>query len=204
MVYSVNGIANLACGRIGVGAFIWDDGSVTDQRVQRVYEYVRDIVLEAKGWKFSTRRFELAQVDDPLPEYGWDYAYGLPSDFLKLASPDKDDSIISPETYPWRIETLSDGNLYFLCDYDNTDNDGLYIRCVVRIADPTKFSPSFVDALAWRLAAELSTTATESSSKFKWCMDNYELSLMKAEGINRSLDHLVDETGSTLWEDAGR
>lgn len=204
MAYSIVGISNLALRRIGVkriASLSEDSPQAID--VNACWEYIRDLVLEAKDWKFAKIRKKLAQ-SAITPEYGWAYAYGLPEGFLRLCREDEDDHPVYPPSYPYKIETLSDGNIYILSNYDNTDNDDFYITCIVRVTDPAKYSASFIDALAWRLGAELSIPRTEARLKFSDCMNVYEVALAKAEGLNQFFDYFEDEAGSDSWESAGR
>ena len=203
MSYSIVGIVNLALRRVGVARIV----SLIAKTPQAIdadacWEYIRDIVLQTKDWKFAKRRYKCPQ-SVITPQYNWDYAYGLPEGFLRLCREDKDDSPVYPAGYPYKFETLSDGNLYILSDYNNA-NDDFYITYILKITDPEKYFPAFIDALAWRLAAELAIPRTEGKEKFKWCIDMYKISLTMAEEVNQCLDYLEDETGSTEWEDAGR
>ena len=204
MSYSIVGIVNLALRRIGVKRI----AALTEDTPQAIdanacWEYIRDLVLETKDWRFAKIRKKLAQ-GTVTPEYEWDYAYGLPEGFLRLCREDKDDPPVYPTGYAWKLETLSDGSLYFLTDYDNSGGDDLYITCIIRVVDPEQYSAHFIDCLAWRLAAELAIGRTESQSKFKWCMEMYGISLQQSEGLNRALDYLENESGNSDWEDAGR
>lgn len=90
-----------------------------------------------------------------------------------------------------------------LIDYDDSEGE-LVINYIRRVTDYSTYPPSFINALAWRLGKELSFIRTEGQNKFKICEDEYELALMKAEGVNQSFDSLTDETGNTDWVDAGR
>ncbi len=205
MAYSNVGIANLALRRIGVGRIAsFEEDSVQAIDINAAWEYIRDEVLQAKDWRFAKRRATLAQ-STITPEYEWDYAYATPDGFLRLCRDDPTDHPVFPADYPWKIETLSDGNIYLLSDYDSvTGSDDFIITFIKRITDPSKYSALFISTLSWRLAAELSTGRTESPVKFKDCMNMYKISLDQAEGHNMSLDSLEDETGSDSWDSAGR
>ena len=224
MAYSVVGVINMALQRIGVKRIV----SLTEDSDQAiaantVYEYIRDEVLSAKDWKFAKRRVALAQ-NVATPEYGYDYAYTLPSDFLRLClTKDGDDSFypsgdyasawnsdeltIRSRKYGYSIEALSDGTFCMFTDYDNTDYD-LYIAYIRKEDNPAKWSPAFINALAFRLAAELALTRTESRSKFSDMMTLYENALKKADEHNSYLEYVEDETGKLTtdnsWERAGR
>lgn len=170
------------------------------------WEYILNEVLEAKDWKFATLRYKLAQ-STLTPEYGYDYAYGLPADFLRLARTKKSDPNVYLEDtstdYPHVIETLSDGNMYLLTDFDNTTYD-IFIKYIKKVTNPQKYSAAFINALAWRLGAELCTGLTEGAGKFQVCMQMYAQALIMADALNQSLDYLEDETGSDDWDTAGR
>ena len=106
--------------------------------------------------------------------------------------------------------TLDDVKLFLvsdkkclLTDYDDTD-DELYINYIAKIVDVTQYSPSFINALAWRLAAELSISRTESINDYKMCMEMYRNGLIQADSHNSSLDSIEDETGDNSWRNAGR
>jgi len=92
--------------------------------------------------------------------------------------------------------------LCILTDYEDSSTDPVYITYIKKITDPTKFPPSFINALAWRLAQELAITQSESQSKFKFCGEQYQIAMARAEGFNQSLDYV--EQSSDDWEMAGR
>ena len=220
MAYSQVGIINLAYSRIGVLRI----SSLTEDSEQRIaattiWEYVRDLVLEAADWRFAKTRVELA-VLVATPEYGYDYAYALPADFMRLCLQSENDPVVYPSgayssawtsdgvtirarQYGYIIEALADGTLCLFSDYDNTD-DPLYCTYIRKETDPAKYTAHFISALAYRLAAELSLTRTESRPKFADMMTMYDSEITKAKGLNRSGDYLKDETGSDSWETAGR
>ena len=219
MAYSNVGIANLALGRIGVSKIsVLTEKSDQSIAVNAVWEYIRDEVLSAKDWVFATRRVALAQsVLEPI--YNYSYAYALPTDFLRLAKQKKDDpsvyyagssselSTMLEEVYQvnWSyvFETLTDGNLYLLSNYDNTDYD-IYIKYIRQVIDPAKYSPSFISAFAFRLAAEVSIPLTESLKKFESMLTLYNMALQLADGLNQSMNYEENETGTDDWDKAGR
>jgi len=184
-----------------------------------VWEYVRDEVLEAKDWKFAKVRVALEQLVT-APEYGYDYAYALPYDFLRICLTHEDDNSFYPSgayasaytadevtvrsrNYGYSIETIADGTMCLFSDYDNED-DELYINYIRRVTDPAKYSPSFISALAFRMAAEVSITRTEGRQKFIDMMTLYDSALKRADEINSQRDYIRYEYGSEEWERAGR
>jgi hypothetical protein len=215
MAYSQVGIANLALIRAGTKTITALTENIV---VNAVWQYIRDEVLAAKDWKFAKTRVALAK-NATAPVYQFDYAYTLPTDFLRLCRQDASDASVFPSGlysedqmtgqiyinsyyYPYKIEAISDGTLCLLSDYDNTDND-IYITYIQKITDVTKFSPAFINALANRLGAEIAISITESSNKFADLMNLYKETLKTAEALNSSSD-FQDETGSDSWDLAGR
>lgn len=76
-----------------------------------------------------------------------------------------------------------------------------YIRL---ITDYTQLTPGFVNALAYRLAQELSINVTEDKNKFKLMGERYKDALNAAEAQNETSDTVLDEDGSQDWLMAGR
>jgi hypothetical protein len=98
-------------------------------------------------WGFATRREALADLGSDHDQ--WAYAYAKPSGMLKALAvlpPDTEDT----ETQPYIIETNAAG-----ADVIYTNQETAVLRFIVRITDPTRFSPLFVEALSWLLASKL-------------------------------------------------
>jgi hypothetical protein len=203
MAYSTVGIVNIALQKIGVMR-IAALGESSEQAIaaNAVWQYIRDEVLQAKEWTFAKVKVALAQ-NATSPSQGYEYAYTLPADFLRMDRDDKDDPAVYPSGYNYAIETLADRTLCLFTDYDNS-SENLYIRYIRRITDPQKFTPMFISALAFRLAAELAIPRTEGLKKYKAMMEMYSQALIMADGINQSGDYQKDEIGSDDWERVGR
>ena len=81
--------------------------------------------------------------------------------------------------------------LAFLTDYNSISStsaqEEIVIQYIRKVTDVTKFSPAFINALAWRLAAELSIGLTEGLNKFKMCLGMYEQALVAATEINNTM-----------------
>jgi len=218
MSYDKIGIINLALTRIGVKRLA-DLSENTPQRHDAIsaWDYIRDEVLEAKDWRFAKTRATLGTGGEGLDEsYHYDYAYQLPPDFLRLVGNTTEvdnitDPPVYPPDYPYIVEviTVTAGDppttydtKCLLIDYDNTDS-GLFINYIKRQEDVSVYSASFVNAFAFRLAAELCINRTEGAQKYQTMIKLYEIALGKAESHNLSMDY-VEEVQSKAWFDAGR
>jgi hypothetical protein len=113
--YSELGIVNLAFGKIGVEKITqadWDT-PVTQQAIdaKAVWPYIRDLVLEAKNWKFAKTRAVL-DMRYEAPGYRYLYAYALPVDFLRIVKPTDN---LDPPIYPgghYSVPLVVDGKIY--------------------------------------------------------------------------------------------
>lgn len=208
MAYSNVGIANMMLQRIGAKSSITSltDGSVNAVKINSMWEYIRDEVLEAIKPKFATVRVVLAQSStDPVNTDVYLYAYPLPSDYLCLADSTKDDPTVSPFSVGnYVIETLTDGTLCLMCNYDSVASGDIYLTYIRKVTDPAKYSPSFINCFTYRGAAELCLAVVEGTGKFEAMMKLYMQTKRRAQGMNRAQDNLVEEKGSNLYEYAGR
>lgn len=208
MAYSKVGIANMAIQRLGAKSSItvWGDG-VNGAKVRNVWEYVLNEVLETVKPKFATSRVQLAKSStDPANTDVYECAYPFPSDYMTLAEGTADDPPVWPKSAaPYAIETLSDGTLCLMSNYDTTQASyGIFLTYVKKVTDPTKFTALFVNALVFRLAAELAYTITEGQGKFETMMTLYDKARQRAQALDNKQAYLAKETSNTDWECAGR
>jgi hypothetical protein len=156
------------------------------------------------------------------PASGFGYAYYLPSDFLRLAKNREFDQAVYPSgartagyvfsdgyikyqqvRYSFSIEAMYNERLILATDFDNSTDD-LFLTYIRAVSDYTKFTAHFISAFAYRLAAELALTTTEGKEKFSAMMKLYDMALLRAEELNRSMEYVKDETGNNDWVEAGR
>lgn len=158
MAQSAVQICNMALSRIGVSKPIasLDEASNEARQCSLWYEQCRDEVLQAYPWKFARKVAALQETGDAHP--GWEYSFAYPNDCLttlKLTD-DAGDRIATSATssllkIAYDVVASSAGKL-IVCD-----QTGLYLHYTSRVESPAQFTPLFMSALAWRLAAELAT-----------------------------------------------
>lgn len=144
-------IVNLALSRLGddatVASLYPPEGSAQAEHAARFYPVARDTLLEMHHWGFATKRGTLAALAVTPP--AWSYAYALPADCMVVLN-------VIPGgardqgAQQYRRESLANGQQVIV-----TDQPVASIRYQARVTDTTKFSPLFVDALAWLLASYL-------------------------------------------------
>lgn len=139
----VVGICNQALGWVGetpIAAL--DDATRKAELCNENFGPARDAVLEARAWTFAVERRELA-ADATAPAFGYSTRYQVPSDVLRVLACDDGSGA-------WDMTWEREG-AYLLCDVAST----LRVRVVLRSEDPTKWSPAFCEALAYKLAGLL-------------------------------------------------
>jgi len=159
-------ICNLALGHLGDTASVTSlnppEGSAQAEHCARFYPLARDALLELHPWGFATRRVALALLGNGWPE--WDYSYAQPADALNLIA------VLPPDATNDYSQGLASVALAaggyvpqdFSCETDPGGADVIYtdqpdavLRYTAIITDTSRFSPLFVVALSWQLAAFL-------------------------------------------------
>lgn len=154
---SVVAICNLALSNIGkenINALT--DSGAEARACNQFYEHTRDTLLQAYPWRFAGKTLSLAQITNDRPGQ-WDYAYSRPSDCLKVRW-------VRPIYDAATCALTQQQEISFPHDIDG---DTIYcnlspalLRYTARTTDPARFSPLFVDALAWHLAVRLAMPLT--------------------------------------------
>ena len=131
------------------------------------YDMIRRAELRINFWNFAMRRVYLANSVDGsgnaiAPTFGYEFIYPLPGDCVRVAY----------------VNDIFNG-LDF-AEYRNTDDSEykieantivtsfsspLQLRYVADVTDTNAFDAYFVEALAWRIAAEACETITQSLQK---------------------------------------
>lgn len=133
------------------------------------YAKLRDEVLTAHPWNFASTRVELSQ-NATAPTWGYDYAYDLPSDCLRvLGLEEEDDTDVA-----WKVESRQ-------LVTDSTTANILYIK---QVADTTKFTPLFAEVLAYRIAMDLAYAITQNMNVQQMMAKLYDDALRKAKSFD--------------------
>ena len=140
---------------------------------------IRRMMLRENLWSFAKKRVELSQLAaDPV--FGYDHAYGLPSDHIRLISVhpyDGEDSIVK-----YQLETLvvSLTNTRAII----TNADQVWLRYVYDVETLASWEADFYDAFAWRLSVEFASNIKKSTQLAQVNMAEYRkaISLAKSTG----------------------
>lgn len=122
--------------------------STPEQICARWYDVSRREMLEKHPWNFAIKRRQLTP-NATAPEFGYAYAYDLPSDFIRLATIGDD----AADEYR-RLYEIENGQL-LLDEGDDTDGTTLFVRYVYNHENPAQWSPLFVKCLALQMAVNM-------------------------------------------------
>lgn len=148
-------ICNGALVCVGVGQFLdnLSEDTAEARACDQIYARTRDALLEKAPWKFARRRAVLALSTEERT--GWAYVYALPSDCL--APLFLDPGVLMPaaaERVPFDWEAGTSGSVagpaLLLTNQEEAE-----LHYTARVENVSLFSPGFVEALEWAIAAKL-------------------------------------------------
>jgi hypothetical protein len=177
MATSQISIVNIALSRLRIATInSLDDASEEARQARLHWDVARDAVLREYDWNFARRRKALALYDaEPI---GWTYAYAYPSDCVKARRLLTADGALDPNGLPYEFEagrTEDGSHRAIMCDIEECV---LEYTCRADVA--SEYDALFVDALAWRLGAEISMTLRGEASAWNAAMQSYGLALGRA------------------------
>ena len=118
------------------------DNTTESNACEVIYSELRDTMLEVHQWNFAVKRQKLGKLES-TPNFEWDHAYQLPSDFLRLITVHAGSSGGDRVAYK-----LEGGQVV-------TDAADLYLRYVSRVEDPNLMTATFRTALAKLMSSRL-------------------------------------------------
>lgn len=174
MAESVIEICNNALGSIGESAITsLTDNTKAARACNRRWVSVRDSVLRSHEWACCSTDFSLVLSSTAPISPEWDYAYPLPSDFLRVIRVTNDGAEVVDM---WEIVGAE-----LLCNEETP----LVLRYVRRETNPVRYDPLLSDALAARLAWELCPMLKiVSASLVAQLRETYKEKLSEARGVN--------------------
>lgn len=198
MTQSTTQLANRALSRAGCSARLNsfdNDTSLEAKTARDHYETLRDSLMREYLWSFAKKRVELSRLA-ATPVSGYDYAYGYPSDFLRIISVhpfDRDQSVIR-----YKPETIVVALVDTPCILANSDT--LFLRYVRQVTAAAQFSADFYDALAWRLAVEFATGIKKDNKQADWAMKQFGAQISIAKSTN-AIEDWPERYPDGSWSD---
>jgi hypothetical protein len=159
-------ICNLALGILKSTKFIeafrgQGDGTVEGSVFEVYYDDTLDLVLSRANWPFARKRATLVAANEDPPEE-WGYSYVLPPDCLKARA----------VADGMRVRQF-DESMKYAIENDGTGSGRVILMDVeppavliytMRATDVTIYSPEFIKALSWQLAAAVARPLDKSDA----------------------------------------
>lgn len=177
-------IYNLALGRVGITTTVADidEPSVEARACNRYYAVCRDTCLEDFSWSFARRFAVPVALSATLGV--WAYAWAKPGDALVIRRAYQDDSLTTE--LDWQeVSYIGEDDASHLALV--TDHEPAWIEYTGKVTDPSRFSASFVDAVAWRLAADVAMTQARARDLRSDAMQAYQDAIARAAGRNQKM-----------------
>lgn len=153
----------------------------------RFYDESRKSILSECLWNFATKRKSLNLSTDTLEFYvdEANHVFQLPSDIIRIFG-------VSAPAATWRVEQ----------EYLIADTNEFGIIYVFDQTDTTKYSSSFTDAFADKLASDMAYAVNNSKTEATMLLEKYDgQSLPKARSENSQVGTPPDISDG-LWANA--
>lgn len=156
------------------------------------YNRLRKEVLRSHPWNFAKTYTSLAKtINTPVWEQ-WSAEFLLPSDVLRVLESDL------PPDAPWEKGYNADGNSVIFCQADS-----LKIAYIKDITNTTLFDANFDEALALRIAADISYALVQSQTVQRNMFSLYEKFIATAMSFDAQ-EHSDQRVISDEWLDKVR
>lgn len=165
--FSDVGICNsglLKCGARQISSL--SDNTRASNVCAQMYPILRDEVLRAVPWRFALEQAVLGTPAAVAPAFDYTSAYDIPSEMLRV----------------WKVNANSWTQIgqQILCN----NNSGINVLAIFQNTDPTTYDAQFAEALAWRIAMEISMALVQSAPLAAQMEKGYEKSIALARSTN--------------------
>jgi hypothetical protein len=165
-------IINLALARLGQASIAsLSEGSEEAAKASAVWEGALLTTLQSCRWGFNTARARLALLEEEPEGYPYQYRYAAPSGMLQpyeLVRP-----LMVGEAIPFLFEQ---GSIY-------TNEPDAVLVYAAREERVSQFSPSFQDALGWRLAGDMAMALTQRPDMAKLAEETFQKAIASARAL---------------------
>ena len=177
MATSATAICNLAISWVAGNRItsLEDDESTEAILCRENYDASRRTVLNEREWTFAVRRRKLNPLED-VPEFGFNFAFQLPTDSLRVVSAEGPSPAQSRRSLPIKYLVEEDKLLADIAE--------VHIRYIFDLTNTTKFSASFDEALAAHVASKIALPLTTNRSLMVDMITLYETNIQKAISVD--------------------
>lgn len=176
-------IGNMALGRVGITRTV---ANIETERSQEAitlnlfYDNAVQATLKGASWVFA-RKYGVLQLIEENPTDEWLFSYRYPVDckyFRRILTGIRND----PNVIPYEIAADDTGKI-ILTDFPSAQGEW-----TKDITEPSKFDDDFVEALSWRLGADIAPSLGRVRQARIDCLEmfNIRVSEAKANTLNES------------------
>jgi len=170
-------ICNMAAGHIRAGSIqTFEENSILAGYCRLFYDSARKATLERYDWSFARQRYSLNLLTESAPDT-WLYRYSYPPQSIKARYIAYPGSRRPRVPIPFEIELDASGNNKTIL----TDMPDAILVHTVDVENVALFTPSFEDAVSWRLAAYLAVPMAGRPDDEKRCFDWWQFITRDAE-----------------------
>tara|TARA_R110002020_G_scaffold379230_1_gene590394 strand:+ start:3234 stop:3827 length:594 start_codon:yes stop_codon:yes gene_type:complete len=149
-------VANRALRMVGATRITsFTQGTPSANAVNDIYDEILKELLASAKWKFAKKRSNLAR-SSTTPVYEFDYAYAMPSDWLRTI--DVHDNDNGTGNFEYREGQVGSQNVL------ETDSEQVYLTYVYFEQDPNLMTSTFRSALSTALGRDLAVPLSESGT----------------------------------------
>jgi len=124
----------------------------------------------------------------------------------------KNDPRVDPVGYEFKFEvipgqatpTVVADRFCLITDYEDSTDNPIHINYIRLVTDDTIWTYTFKECVICKLRVLLAIPICESIQKKQDAEKDLARALISAGAFNESLDSVLDEVGSSSWENAGR
>ena len=183
-------IVNIALARLGITDVITTLTETTnDQAIQAnlIYAETRDALMREFPWRFAIKHISLNETLYDIEQTEFDHHYDYPDDCLRVLrvyDVTTERSTITPKVQyeVYSVGTATDDSVMVIA----TNLERASADYIARITDPDFFDSTFVDCLAWRLAAELAVVFSRDFARRNELYKVYEVEIETARALDMS------------------
>jgi len=189
-------ICNLALSHIGQDAITQADldGDLNEsaRHLNTNFDFSRDFVLRAKGWRFASVKEALVATEDEVSN--WDYVYTYPAKCLRINKLFYDTESKDPVPIEFEVVYLPSEDKKVIA----TGYDDAYIDYNYQVTDPDLFDASFITALAYLLAAKIAKPLTGDNDTAKLMLELYYSLVSDASRLSESGQYMKPKQTSSF------
>ena len=179
-------IANRALQIVGAKRIVsLTEDSRNARAINAAFESVKRAELRKHPWSFAIKRVQLA-ADATAPLFSRSNSFPLPSDFIRLLSPDPE---VNFNDLDWVIEGRS---------IITNSSAPLDVRYIWDVTDPNLFDTLFREVMSAKLAEQLCEEITQSNTKIATAQAFYKDVVTEAKKTN-AIEKVSEEPPEDTW-----